>query len=106
MESKIFTVYDQKAGAYLPPFFLPTAGMAIRAFEECINSPDHQFGKYPHDYTLYQLGSFDDNSATFITDNSVSLGNGVEFIAETKPYNGAASHEIDPNSPIQPDQEG
>lgn len=60
MKLKIFAIYDDKACAYLPPFFLPTKNMAIRAFGDCANDPKHQFGSNPADYTLFELGEFDD----------------------------------------------
>lgn len=80
MQQLIFTIYDQKAEAYIPPFFLPTIGMAKRSFSECVNSESHQFGKFPEDYTLFLVGNFDDNNAEFNVHAPKSQGNGVEFI--------------------------
>lgn len=57
MMQKIFTIYDSKAHAYLPPFFLPEAGMAVRVFSDCVNDKSHQFSKHPGDYTLFQIGT-------------------------------------------------
>ena len=57
MKHNIFSVYDEKAQAFLPPFFLPEVGMATRIFGDCVNSDEHQFGKHPTDYTLFHLGS-------------------------------------------------
>lgn len=80
---EVFSVYDTKAQAYLPPFILPRVEQAQRIFADCINSDDHQFGKHPDDYTLFQLGQFDDDSGKFLTQRNgkVSLGNGIEYIA-------------------------
>lgn len=80
MDHLLFTVYDVKAEVFLPPFFVPTLGLAIRAFADCVNSPEHQFGKHPHDYTLFTLGTFTDHDAEFDLAGKKSLGNGVEFI--------------------------
>ena len=54
---KIYTVYDSKAEAYLTPFFLKTDALAMREIETAVNTADHQFNKYPGDYTLYRTGS-------------------------------------------------
>lgn len=71
----------KKAQAYLPPFFLPTDGMATRTFADCVQSDSHQFGQHPHDYTLFCVGTFDDSAGQFIiNERSQMLGNGVEFI--------------------------
>ncbi len=79
MKHKIFTIYDSKAKAYLTPFFLHEDGMAIRVFADCINDGKHQFGKHPEDYTLFNIGSWSDEKAKFLTNNPIALGNGIEF---------------------------
>nr|UXQ87965.1 MAG: nonstructural protein [Microvirus sp.] len=81
MKYKIFTIYDSKAKAHLPPFFLPEQGMAIRVFTDCVNDPTHNFHNHPGDYTLLQIGLWDDNSAVITTNSTPSpLGNGLSFI--------------------------
>jgi len=62
MKLKMFSVFDSKAKAYLPPFLLPETVMAVRAFGDCVMDSGHAFGKHPEDYTLFQVGSFDQNS--------------------------------------------
>ena len=79
----LFTVYDSKAEAYLQPFFVGSRGIAIRAFKDCINSRDHQFGKHPEDYTLFYIGEFTDSDCGFDLVTPISLGNGVEFIEQS-----------------------
>ncbi len=81
----LFTVHDVKAETFMPPFFVPSKGLAIRAFEDCINSEDHHFGKHPADYTLFFLGSFDTDTAEFDLMDKTSVGNGVEFVNPLKP---------------------
>ena len=75
MIHKIFTIHDSKAQAFLPPFILPRAEMAERTFGDCINSADHQFGQHPDDYTLFELGAFDDEDASYVTHPSPFLIN-------------------------------
>lgn len=80
---KIFTIFDQKAEAYLAPFFLNTKGQAIRAFSDSINDPSHQFNHHPEDYTLFQLGEYDDSAASIDTlPSPISLGVAIEYIKE------------------------
>lgn len=80
---KIFSVYDAKAQAYLPPFILPRVEQAQRTFMQCVMSEDHQFGAFPEDYTLFELGNFDDEMGQ-ITVNRVqqSHGNGLDYRRE------------------------
>lgn len=55
----IFSVFDSAAGAFLDPFHAQTTEVAMRMMREICNRPDHQFSKYPEDYTLFEIGSFD-----------------------------------------------
>lgn len=80
MKHYIFSIHDQKAEAFIAPFTLPKMAMAVRSFKHCVNSPEHQFGAHPQDFTLFVLGVFDDNTGKFdISTAPESLGNGVEF---------------------------
>lgn len=80
MKHKLFTVYDSAAKAYLPPFCLPEEGMALRTFKDCVNEPTHAFSKNPADYTLFNLGAYDDNTAEITTNKrTIKLANGLEL---------------------------
>ena len=82
MKQNIFTIYDSKAHAYLTPFFLHQDGMALRIFTDCVNDPNHQFGKHPEDYTLFSIGSWSDDKAKFLTNNPVAIATGIELKKE------------------------
>jgi len=58
----IFAIYDMKAEAYMQPWFLPSEGLAIRAFSDCVNNPEHNFGMHPEDYILYNVGAWSPNT--------------------------------------------
>lgn len=81
MLHRIFSVYDTKSEAYLQPFFMSTSGQAIRAITDCANDPNHQFGRHPADYTLFDLGQFDDNHATWdLKETPVALVKCLELL--------------------------
>lgn len=67
MKMEIFAVYDEKAAAYMTPFFMNSRGEASRAFGDAVSSPDHAFHKHAEDFTLYYLGTFDNGLAQFET---------------------------------------
>lgn len=78
---KVFTVYDVKAKAYLPPFFLPEMGMATRAFGDCVQDAKHMFGKHPADYTLFCVGTFDDATGLFALESTLlCVAHGLELV--------------------------
>jgi len=77
---KMFTVYDSKAEAYLPPFFLRSTGEAVRSYEHVCNDPNHAFFKHPADYTLFCVGEFDDNSCSINVLQAIeNLGCAIEY---------------------------
>lgn len=78
MKQKVFTVFDEKAGAYLPPFYFNTEGQAKRAMIDCVTDKDHHFARHPADYTLFCLGEFDNISGEFTTEKR-PLGNLLEY---------------------------
>lgn len=81
---KIFGIYDSKTEAYLPPFFMPSKGAAIRAISTHVADPQHNFCKYAEDFTLFELGSWDDANSKFSLHNAPqSLGVLLEFKASS-----------------------
>jgi len=102
MEHKIFAIYDQKAFAYLPPFTLPRVEMAERTFLDCVNSDNHAFGKHPADYTLVELGTYDDLKGLISPYDAPKLiGSGVEYVQPKETPNGNL-HALGNGPPIQP----
>lgn len=78
---RIYTAYDSKVENYLPPFFVKTKGAALRAFTEFVNDPNTQFHKHPADYTLFEIGEFDENSGQIAPyETKINLGVAIEFL--------------------------
>lgn len=85
LTQQLFSVYDVKAEAYLPPFHCPNQAVATREFERLVNTEGHQFHLYPDDYVLFHLGEFDTQSGTITTKAApISLGVGITYL---KPSN-------------------
>ena len=76
MIHKIYAVYDSKGESYTPPFFDHAEGRAIRTFADCCNDTNHQFGKHPEDYTLFNLGEYDDNTGSIDQTKISSIATG------------------------------
>lgn len=78
---KVFTIYDVKAEAYLDPFMFGSRGLAIRAFSDSLKDPNSQMARYPEDFTLMELGSFDEFKCLYeIHLVPVPIGTGLDFI--------------------------
>ncbi len=84
MLHNVFAVYDSKSEAYLQPFFMPTKGSALRAISDCVNDAQHQFAQHPEDYTLFHLGTFEDNSGVWgLNSTPASLAVCIELLNDT-----------------------
>lgn len=62
MKQLMFAVYDSKAKVYCRPFFVAVEAVALRAFEGGANDESLEMGRHPEDFSLHQLGEFDDDT--------------------------------------------
>lgn len=65
MIKKLFSVYDSKSGVYSAPFMEHSNASGIRAFETGCKDKNTMMFSYPQDYTLFELGTFDDQTAKY-----------------------------------------
>lgn len=73
MQTIMFSTYDSKAKTFSAPFTMLTIGMAIRGFEEAAKNPETMLNRYPNDFSLYEIGTYDDSNATFQPTNPINL---------------------------------
>lgn len=86
MKLNVYTIYDSKAEAYLRPFFAPTKGLAIRSVSDAVNNPQENLHKYAADYTLFEVGIFDDSTGWMEMHKAhVNLGVLHEFLNKADP---------------------
>lgn len=76
---QMFTVFDSKAGAYLPPFYNNSNGSAMRNFSDTVNEPGSLLYKHPEDFTLFHIGSFNDADGICTLVTHSSLGKAIDF---------------------------
>lgn len=65
MKMKVFVIYDNKAEAFSTPECFNTTGLAVRSFNTACQTEGHDFFKYPMDYSLLLIGSYDPSNASF-----------------------------------------
>lgn len=82
MKLVVCSVFDDKAKAYLQPFFVANENIARRSFGDAVADPSTGISKHVSDYKLYQVGIFDDNSGMFDAkfDKPVFLANAIDFV--------------------------
>lgn len=62
MKLNAYTLYDNKALQYHPPFFASTDGAAVRSLSDLVSDLNTGPGRHPGDYVLYFVGTYDDSN--------------------------------------------
>jgi len=65
MIQRCYSVYDLKAGAFAPPFFVVNDQVAVRVFAAAQTDPSHPMSRFPEDFQLHRIGEFDDETGNF-----------------------------------------
>lgn len=58
---------DIKVGCFARPFFVSTVAQAVRSFQDEARrkAPDNQLSQHPEDFELFELGTWDEDTAKF-----------------------------------------
>ncbi|AXH73336.1 MAG: nonstructural protein [Microviridae sp.] len=82
---KVFSLYDSAVEAYNVPMFLRTNGEAIRSLTAAVNDSESTICKWPDQYVLFELGTYDDSDGSFCPLSAPkSLGSALQYKAEPK----------------------
>ena len=77
----ICSIYDSGISTWYPPIYLRNRGEALRMFIDEVNNSQSKLSKYPGDFTLFEIGSWDDAKCKFsLLDAPVSLGVATEYV--------------------------
>lgn len=81
--SKLFAIWDCKSESFsAAPFVFPSRGVALRAFQSTANDPNTEIYKYPADFTLFEIGEWDNLSGVVsMYSSKVNLGTALEFVS-------------------------
>ncbi|AXH75153.1 MAG: nonstructural protein [Microviridae sp.] len=62
MLMQVFSILDVKTGAFGSPFFAFNVSVAQRNVAAAVRDGESMLSKFPGDFQLFQIGSFDDGS--------------------------------------------
>lgn len=81
MKTKVFSIYDSKAELFAKPFHAINSGVVIRQFQEMAGNNQNDIGKYPEDFTLFELAEYDEETGKFTNHPTpISHGVAIQFI--------------------------
>jgi len=66
----MIAVKDAKIGSFARPVCVVNEATAVRAFADAVNDPTTEYHKHPEDYTIWSIGTYDDQTGQFM--NSAS----------------------------------
>lgn len=78
----IYAVYDNKAKAWLDPFVSINNAVAQRHFANGANQEGTQLNKNPEDYTLYHVGTWNDDTGECEKVDKENLGMAADYKRE------------------------
>jgi hypothetical protein len=74
-------IHDSKSELFGRPLFVRAFGEAERSFADVVNDGKSDYAKYPADFTLFEIGSFDDVTGVLTALAAPrSLGAAVTFV--------------------------
>ena len=84
MKLFMYAVFDSAAKVYDRPFCCRSEGEAIRGFSDVCSDANHQFGKHPEHYSLWEVGMYDDNKAKIEPVVARHVASGHELVAQSR----------------------
>lgn len=81
MKVFVHSVFDHKARLWSHPFYAVNSAVALRSFRAMCNEPGNQVYQAPRDFSLFVLGTFDDDVGKFtLLEQAVKLADGGELV--------------------------
>ena len=88
MIRKVYSIYDSKAERWTFPMQVEKHGDMIRSFEDIANDQNHPVGKHPTDFTLFEIGTYDDTEGVMkMNDTKYPFGLAIEYVKNPFPLN-------------------
>lgn len=78
----LYAVKDVKSQLFNNPFVQKTDGTAIRTFATACEDKNTDLNKYPSDFSLYRIGTYDEESGKLSQDQIMQVANASEFVPD------------------------
>jgi hypothetical protein len=85
MKLFVFGVFDSVSKVYDRPWCARSEGEAVRSFGDLASDAEHPLGKHPEHYSLFEIGSYDDNTGELLSTVPVRcVARAHELVAEAR----------------------
>ena len=87
MKVQCYAIFDTCSGIYEKPFFSTTDELVKREFQDVATTKDHPINNHPEHYSIWRLGTFDNNTGKIMDEQNECLGQAVEAIFQATTVN-------------------
>ncbi len=84
MKVQCYAIFDTCSGIYEKPFFSTADDLVKREFQDIATAADHPISKHPEHYSLWRLGTFDNQTGKILDEQNECLWQAVEAIAQSQ----------------------
>ena len=95
MKMIICSIHDKASDAYMRPFFCQTKGQAIRMFVDLIDDENTDIARHKEDYALFEVGTWNDNTAELMSIEPICLMRAHEKTALEKNLERLSNDELE-----------
>lgn len=81
MKSFLYATFDTCAGVYSKPFTANSDNEIMRSFGDIVMDSKHPIGQHPEHYSLWRIGTFNDQDAKVTSDEKECLITALECVA-------------------------
>lgn len=106
MIQKLFAVYDSKALCFTAPYTAVNREVGLRVFYAAVNHQGSQMFAHPEDFTLFEVGEWDDETGVLTPKQHASLGLASSFKLREIDRGQRTPQSLSDEAPVQPGAKG
>lgn len=82
MKTSIYAIFDVQTKLYSQPYFAVTDELMKRSFKGACLNTETDYYKYPKDYSLFKIGTYDPETSILIHCQPELIANATEWNSE------------------------
>ncbi len=84
MKMNIYAIFDTASGTYWKPIYARSDEEIKRSFKGAADNAESDIGAHPEDYSIFRLGTFDDNTAKIQIEDRECIETALEAVARSR----------------------
>jgi hypothetical protein len=80
MNLNVYAIYDKLQQTFMTPMFQHNDGTMLRMIQQAVNDKESYIYKNPQDYSIYQIGEWNDNGELKGLENNRKVVEAVELV--------------------------